>query len=130
MIIGGSVYSLINEFMPYHADAVGMPWQQLNPGIQLLLLACINGAGGLMVIIGVLLLLILRYSFAKGELWSFIAIPVTGFTTMAHGLAAALPIDQQTPAEPPLIIFVIVASLFIMGAIASWPSIKLKRSAG
>ena len=50
MVAGGLVYSLRQQFMPYHAAAAGRAWEELDHGLQVLILACINGAGSLMLI--------------------------------------------------------------------------------
>jgi|UPI000788B6F6 hypothetical protein len=44
-VILGSVYVLRDEFMPYHAQALGQAWGSLDPASQTLLLALMDVAG-------------------------------------------------------------------------------------
>ena len=42
----GATYFSSKQFMSYHAEAVGAPWQELDAGIQTLILALMRLAGG------------------------------------------------------------------------------------
>ena len=42
----GATYFSSEQFMSYHAEAVGAPWRELNPGVQMLILALMRLAGG------------------------------------------------------------------------------------
>lgn len=42
----GGVYLFRSEFMPYHADALGMDWNSVDRTVQVLILALMRVAGG------------------------------------------------------------------------------------
>ncbi len=46
LVVTGGVYLSIDEFMPYHAEAVQIQWQELDANFQGLMLGLIKGLGG------------------------------------------------------------------------------------
>ena len=58
------IYLFRPEFMPYHADAVGQSWSEVDPAFQILILALMRVTGGGMLAmscaIGILLLKVFR----------------------------------------------------------------------
>ena len=119
IIIGGMVYASLNEFMPYHSDAVEQSWQSLSNGLQVLILACLNAAGGIMALLGILLMWILLKPFQQGQRWALIGIPTVGIAVMTVGMKSALMVNTLTPANPPWFIFLIVIAVFIVAASVS-----------
>ena len=45
-ILLGTTYFSSKQFMSYHAEAVGAPWQEMDGGVQTLILALMKLAGG------------------------------------------------------------------------------------
>lgn len=115
MYIGGMVYSLLSEYMPYHAIAVGHQWSELEPGLQLLILEALHGAGNLIIIVALAMSVLLAIPFRRGERWSYWSIPLMGCAAMLSGLSAAIKIDMNTPANPPWFVLVLVILLLITG---------------
>lgn len=120
MYIGGIVYASLNQFMPYHAVAVGHEWQELETGTQMLILAALNGAGGLIFMVAIAMTALLLIPYKRRERWALYALPLLGISTMLIGLRSALLVDMNTPANPPWFVFIIVIALLCVAALLSF----------
>ena len=78
----GFIYISRSEFMPYHSIALGLSWHQLDPALQVLILAGIRGVGGIMVSIATALMFILHIPFKAQQLWAKIVIPFVCLLTI------------------------------------------------
>ncbi|NRB37733.1 MAG: hypothetical protein HRU20_04600 [Pseudomonadales bacterium] len=114
--IGGLVYSCLNQFMPYHAVAVGHEWHELETGTQMLILAALNGAGSLMLTMAMVMTLLLLIPYKKAERWALIALPLLGLSTMLIVLRSALLVDLNTPANPPWFVLIIIMVFIAIAA--------------
>lgn len=126
--IGGIVYMLRSSFMPYHADAVQQPWEQLSEGMQTLILAMLNGAGGLSLSGSIAITILLVIPFRQRQLWAYWSIPVIA---MVNNLAILLPtiqVKMNTVANPPWPIPVFLVACTLLGFIFSIPLAKRKQS--
>ena len=124
MLIGGLVYFMREAYLPYHADATNHAWGSLEPGIQILFQAMLNGAGGLMIAIALTLIILLSIPFRRGEKWSYWVIPFIGICAMLTTLRSTLLVEMSTAAHPPWIILLVVTALFLVGLIFSLVSLK------
>jgi hypothetical protein len=120
LLIGGLVYALRDTYLPYHAAATSHDWQTLEPGVQVLFKAMLNGAGGLMLLTSFILIVLLIIPFRQNERWSFWAIPLIGISAMLITIRAAVFVDVNTPANPPWLALLIVITLFISGFFLSY----------
>src|SRR5688572_29902816 len=97
----GVVFLLRSEFMPYHAVAVGMPWAEVPPPFQVVILAVYKLAGEAWVVIALALLVLLFGPFRQGATWARRAIPAL---ILIHGIGvinAMAYITLNSPAMPP-----------------------------
>ena len=115
----GVVYLTRSRFMPYHGDALQRSWDELDPQLQVLLLALMRAVGGgwLAVSLGVAFLLV--FPFRAGETWARYAIPVVGLAAALPTLYSALYVKSRTPASPPVNLVVGAILLLIVGFVAS-----------
>ncbi|PCH97667.1 MAG: hypothetical protein COB83_01740 [Gammaproteobacteria bacterium] len=120
MLMGGLVYALRDSYMSYHAAATNYDWQELKPGMQMLFRAMLNGAGSLMLLIALILILLLFIPFRASERWSFWAIPLIGISAILIPLRAAVLIDLNTHANPPWLWLLLVIGLFLSGLALSY----------
>jgi hypothetical protein len=97
----GSVYLTRGSFMPYHGDALGLPWRELDPALQTLLLALMDVAGAGWIAVGVAVLALLVGPFRRGEQWSRLLIPLLLLTFYVPTLMATLEVAGKTAATPP-----------------------------
>jgi len=111
----GLAYVLKTEFMPYHAIAVGLPWSEVTPSFQVLILALMRAAGGAGLAVVVLELFLLLLPFRRGEVWARWAVPAGGLVISFGALYAMLYVSLNTQATPPLIAPVAGILLFVVG---------------
>lgn len=97
----GSLYLFRGSFMPYHADALGRRWADVEPALQTLLGALMNVAGAGWVGIGVATLVLVAIPMRRGEQWGRLLIPALFFIFYVPTLWATLAVMNGTPATPP-----------------------------
>jgi hypothetical protein len=97
----GSLYLFRGSFMPYHADALGRRWADVEPALQTLLGALMDVAGAGWVGIGVATLVLVAIPMRRGEQWGRLLIPTLFFIFYVPTLWATLAVMNGTPATPP-----------------------------
>jgi hypothetical protein len=115
----GAVYLLRSRFMSYHEEALGEPWPQLGPRLQVLLLGLMRAAGGGMLGGGISSAILLLIPFRAGETWSLWAIPLIGLVTVLPTLYATVYIRFRTGAHTPVWASVAGVGLLTIGLILS-----------
>jgi hypothetical protein len=105
------------EFMPYHADAVGMSWEQVGASTKVLILALmrVSGGGWLSTSTSIIFLLIARKRFQWQ--WFNVALVLVGLSALIPTLYATLYVRMNSPANPPWIAAVIGIGLLLAGLI-------------
>jgi hypothetical protein len=97
----GSVYMFRGSFMPYHADALGRRWAEVEPALQTLLGALMDVAGAGWIGIGVATLVLVAVPMRRGKRWGRLLIPVLFLIFYVPTLLATLAVLNGTPATPP-----------------------------
>jgi hypothetical protein len=120
MLFGGLVYAIRDSYLPYHAAATTYAWHELEPGVQTLFLAMLNGSGSLMLLTALTLILLLIIPFRQNQRWCFWAIPLIGISAMLITIRAAVLVDLNTPANPPWLGLLIVIGFFTSGLFLSY----------
>jgi len=120
MLVGGLLYAIRDSYFPYHAAATTYAWHELAPGVQVLFQSMLNGAGSLMLLTALTLILLLAIPFRQNERWCFWAIPLIGISAILTTIRAAVLVDISTPADPPWLWLLIVIALFISGLFFSY----------
>jgi hypothetical protein len=115
----GVTYLLRAEFMPYHSVAVGMPWAEVTPSFQVLILGLMRAVGGICLAVVVLELILLFVPFRQGVVWARWAIPAGGLVISAGALYGMLYVGLNTPATPPWIAPAAIALLVVAGLLLS-----------
>jgi hypothetical protein len=113
----GIVFLTRNEFMPYHADAVGMRWTEVPRPFQVLILALLKLAGGAWLTVAVAEFILLLGPFRQGVRWALWAVPSLGLLHYAGVAIAMTHVTLNTPASPPWIA-TIASSVVILAAAA------------
>ncbi|MBN2175086.1 MAG: hypothetical protein JW731_13210 [Bacteroidales bacterium] len=111
------VYLFRPEYMPYHAIAVDIPWEELTPGIQVLILALMRVAGGgwLATSVSITFFLVARKKY-KSPFFSY-ALVLVGISALVPTLIATLFVKFNSPANPPWIAAVLGIAILIVGLI-------------
>ncbi len=109
------VYLTRPEFMPYHADAVGMEWNEVDANMKVLIIALmrVSGGGWLATSLSISFLLIAGRKFKKP--WLKLALVSVGFAALIPSLWATLYVKSNSPADPPWLAAV-VAIVFLLVA--------------
>jgi hypothetical protein len=100
-LILGSTYLLRGSFMPYHADALGRQWAEVEPALQTLLKALMEVAGAGWIGIGVATLVLVAVPMRRGERWGRLLIPALFLIFYVPTLLATIAVLNGTPATPP-----------------------------
>jgi len=99
----GVNYLFRSQFMPYHREAVGRPWQKLDRRMQTLLIGLMRVAAGGMLAEGLSMLILLAIPFRAGESWAQYAVPVIGLVGALPTLYATILIRSRTQAHTPVL---------------------------
>jgi hypothetical protein len=118
-MVFGVVYLVRSQFMPYHEEAIGLPWHQLDPRLQTLLLALMRTAGGGLLTGGISAAVLLLIPFRAGELWARYAIPAIGLVCGLPGLYATVLVRSRTHAHTPVAASAAGIFLLLIGFILS-----------
>jgi hypothetical protein len=115
----GVTYLFRPEFMPYHSVAVGMPWAEVAPSFQVLILGLMRVIGAACLAVVVLQLILLYMPFRQGVVWARWAIPTGGLVICAGGLYGMFYVGLNTSASPPWIGPAAAALLLVAGLLLS-----------
>jgi hypothetical protein len=118
-LVFGALYLVRSQFMPYHQEAVGMPWQQLDPRFQALLLGLLRVAGGGFLTAGISVGILLILPYRGAEAWSRYAIPVIGLASGVPALYATILIRARAGARTPVAASAAAIGLIVTGFILS-----------
>ena len=97
----GAVYLFSPEFMPYHSDALGRAWQDLQDSEQVLFGALLDVAGAGWIALGVAVIVLAILPLRRGELWARLLVPFLLVLFYVPTLLATLSVLGQTPGSPP-----------------------------
>lgn len=117
----GVIYLVRPEFMPYHAVAVGMPWDAVSPPFQVLILALMKALGGTQLALVLALGAFLLKPFRAGEMWARFLLPATWLVYAFPALYATLFVRAKTTAETPWLLVVLGIVLVLVGFVLSLP---------
>ena len=96
----GVIYLTRPQFMPYHSLALGKPWSEVEPNIQILILALMRVAGAGFVATAIAVTILLR-PFKAGEQWAIYGIfSICACTSLGSSYATFL-VQNKTPGNPP-----------------------------
>jgi hypothetical protein len=118
-VIFGAVYLLRGRIMPYHEEALGRGFGELDARLQTLLVAMLRVVGGELVACGLALALTIGLSFRNGEGWTFWAMPLLALGIVLPNLYATTFVRRKTGARTPVEVAVVGVALIIAGAIVS-----------
>lgn len=114
----GSVYATRKTVMPYHLEALESAWEDVDPKVQFMLKALLNGGGYFGLSTGLFMLVLLLIPFRAGELWA-------GYAIGGIGLLGTLPlgiivyrVKTLTSGNPPFFVMVIINLLLLLGLLA------------
>lgn len=105
--------------MPYHSEALGLSWTELEENMQVLIIALMRAAGGGFLATGIAMLVLLIIPWRAGDRWAIYTVPAIGLCTSLGTLYATLLVKTRTPGTPPVILSLITLVLTVIGFILS-----------
>lgn len=112
----GGLYLSIDEFMPYHSEAVQADWSELDINLQGLILGLLKALGGGAFVAGFATIYMAFASFRKSTEPYKVLLPSVSTGYSALLCYATYTVQMSTPGNPPLVLTVI---LVVMGLVAS-----------
>jgi hypothetical protein len=120
-LVFGVMFLLRSDFMPYHADAVGMPWSEVPGPFQILIMALLKLAGGGWITVAVAEFVLLLIPFRQGARWAVWAVPSLALLHYAGVCNAMAHVTLNTTATPPWGATIASVALVLVGAALSIP---------
>ena len=112
-LLFAGLYLFRPAFMPYHEIAVGRPWNELEPGYRMVVLALMRVSGGGFLAASVAIIVLLLIPFRHDRYWARIVIPVIALAELVPVLVATLNVKIHSLATPPyVLVSILVALLF------------------
>jgi hypothetical protein len=113
-ILFGVRYMRREAYLPYHAAVAGKSWNELDPGVQVIILGMLKIIGGGFATLGVTLLWLCfaLYEGARWAPWAILTISAVELGPMLYvaiRLRAFRP-DAQTPVRPTLAMMVLIVA--------------------
>ena len=110
----GVTYLFRDSFMPYHSEAVSLPWDQVDKNIQFLILALMRAVSGGQILAGFIVIW-LQLKFNENKLtWIPPLILIAGAIVGLTSLYATIIVRTNTPGNPPtLLVITCLVGLFI-----------------
>lgn len=119
----GIAYLACSTIMPYHHQAIGINWEDLGPGLQVMLKNFVNFAGAGFITGSLSCLIMLLIPFRRGELWAKWAIPLLLIVFNVFCLYVSATVAAETGASTPWPLS-IVTIIVVLAAYIISPSIK------
>ena len=118
LLLTGAVYLSLSEFMPYHAEAVRMTWDQLDGNFQGLILGLLKGLGSGAFVAGFATLFMVSMSLRKSPRPFLLLLPIVtiGYSTLL--CYATFTVFTRTPGDPPLIPTILLVLMSLLGSMA------------
>jgi len=110
-LLFGFIYSFTSTIMPYHVKFLGMAQEQLKPEVAALFLTSYKVIGACFLSLGVVVAMLVKGPFNKGDRWTWWTILVTGLIVLVPLLFITLKVGLSSPwwVVSILIIILIVA---------------------
>lgn len=117
----GVVYFTASDVMPYHKEALGVGWSQLEPRARALLVTLVNGYGSAHLAVGIALSALLLFPLRQGHAWARWAILAVGFPVLGATAYLSARLAAITGASVPWQGAVILLLLFLAGVALADP---------
>lgn len=120
--IYGFLYLIRNQFMPYHAAALGRTWEELDLRLQTLLIGLLKIVGGCMLTCSVVGYVLLWIPFRENSAWAnwalFVIVSCGGLPAVYSTFLVHARTGAATPRIPGLVTVVAGAVAFVLALIS------------
>lgn len=117
LFLQGVLYLATPRFMPYHAEALGVPWEELSAAHQQFLLGVIRAMGAGSITVTCALAVLILAPWRRRERWAMWTVPAVGVLFTALTAHAAYTIDAGTPAATPWRETLALTALYAAGGV-------------
>ena len=100
-LVLGTIYFTSDQFMSYHAEAVGASWQELDSGTQTLILALMKVAAGGWLALGFLTIVFAIHAVRTGSTVTRWVLPIGTIILWLASFVATWSVFQKTGAQTP-----------------------------
>lgn len=100
-IVLGVIYFSSKQFLSYHAQAVGAPWQEMHANVQTLILALMKVAGGGWCALGFFTIVLALAAFRTGSAVARWTLPTGTLVFYFASFVATWGVYQETGAPTP-----------------------------
>ena len=123
-LILGCMYLTSQQFMSYHSEAVGTPWQEVDANTQTLILALMKVAGGGWITLGFFIIVLALGEFSSRRGVSRWALPTGTIIFYSASLAATWGVHQETGASTPWVPSLAMIGIALLALVidAPWSS--------
>lgn len=104
LFLTGCVYLSVDQFMPYHAEALQADWSDLDSNSQGLILGLLKGLGSGAAVAGFAVLYMVGASLAKNPRPFLLLLPSIAIGYSALLCFATYTVYVKTPGNPPLLL--------------------------
>ena len=113
----GLLYLTLDEFMPYHADALQTRWQDLQPNYQGFILGALKALGGGALVAGfaTLYMAVMLLRSTTDAYAVLLPLIPTGYSSLLA--YATYTVYTRTPGSPPLLLTVLLAAMALIGSV-------------
>jgi hypothetical protein len=109
------LYVFRQEFMPYHANAVNESWAQVDPKMQVLILALMRVSGGGWLGVSIAMTILLFKYCKTDQLWLMTSLFFIGLAIVVPTLLATLLVKNHSGSNPPWIAAAFAIFLLLVG---------------
>jgi uncharacterized membrane protein YfcA len=117
LFLMGCVYLSLDEFMSYHAEALQIEWDDLQPNYRGLILGFLKGLGSGAFVVGFLILLMVAMSIIRDPRPFLVLLPSTAISYSVLLCYATYTVFTTTPSNPPLLLTVVLVVTSILASI-------------
>lgn len=97
----GFRYLFCDTVLPYHQQAIGTDWNELGPGLQLLLNSLVKLSASAFFLAGISSIALLAIPFRKGEVWAKWSIAIIQISFLCFALFTPINVAVKTDASTP-----------------------------
>ncbi|MGE0761206.1 MAG: hypothetical protein AB7O38_29610 [Pirellulaceae bacterium] len=118
----GLVYFTASEMMPYHEQALGTDWPQLEPGVRTMLLTFVRGYGSAHLAVGIALATLVLIPLRRGQTWARWTILATGLPVFGATAYLSSRLALTTGANVPWQGATALLAIFVIGVVLVDPA--------
>ncbi len=119
-LIIGVNYLFRSTMTTYHLTAIGVDWETLAEGVQLLLVILMKGTGDALVVMALSILILTWIPLRQRQNWASIAILAIGASCLVPMLVGAIMVATSTGAASPWWLNALLLSMLATSAVLTW----------